>query len=568
MTNRRKQFVINSSQKREYPQQQQPPRLGQPGPSTYQMDNCELRKKDAPAIPEPSLEQYSISLAVRSGTNLSLREEKEIYSKGKELLINSLQNGLTKRVIPIRKREQKTRGKDRQDMKIIWHTAGLSFPCLCSFQSSQLSYTLTRPPPILADLSTFYSLPMITPKIGNQLPHWFEDFEADTEPPFSSLEEFEAEWSTPPRTMPESRCSKLSFMALQSIASSVSPLSSLEVTKRHKKWWRAQIQNDPGYGLIWSFLLPPYTKSLSSTVAPKNGLSGTYHDQENFILPSCSKVYPNPYHPDLHHYARINPEGRVYWLVPVHGPVLIRGVNHPLDEKKTVMVPLQPSAAILSSCESDQVSDLATSSSKMDASVPATISQQPKALSWTPERLKWFITHWVKYCTNSCFGCSSFAFSGPKPDPFLDLALPPPLTVHQYLPSNSPYDVKGQPVRVECGDHLRLYCSAKYALQFKSFLNKVWVPKDFNALVKWQVNKNGCQKNRKGEQQEDNVLDIVSMRVKVERQPGEQHESKSKRQERTEQDWVVDEDKVEKYYIFRDTRLTLVGGREEVLVVA
>ena len=63
------------------------------------------------------------------------------------------------------------------------------------------------------------------------------------------------------------------------------------------------------------------------------------------------------------------------------------------------------------------------------------------------------------------FGQLSVRLSGPKPDPFIDLPLPPPF----------PEKDGRRPVRVEAGDHMRLYVDAKYALKLRTWLRGVEV---------------------------------------------------------------------------------------------
>lgn len=71
------------------------------------------------------------------------------------------------------------------------------------------------------------------------------------------------------------------------------------------------------------------------------------------------------------------------------------------------------------------------------------------------------------------------AFSGPKPDPFINLPSPGPLTRHLYASkskSKSKATKQGDqptPVRPEAGDHMRIYCDAKEALSLRTWLNGV-----------------------------------------------------------------------------------------------
>lgn len=68
-------------------------------------------------------------------------------------------------------------------------------------------------------------------------------------------------------------------------------------------------------------------------------------------------------------------------------------------------------------------------------------------------------------------GALSIRLSGPKPDPFLDLTDPLPLATYQHVPEQLKEMGDGLgPVRAECGDHIRVYVDAKYALALRTWL--------------------------------------------------------------------------------------------------
>ncbi len=65
------------------------------------------------------------------------------------------------------------------------------------------------------------------------------------------------------------------------------------------------------------------------------------------------------------------------------------------------------------------------------------------------------------------FGAISIRLSGPKPDPFIAFTPPPPLVSHQHTP---PGKQGTTPARVDAGDHVRVYCDARYALGLRTWL--------------------------------------------------------------------------------------------------
>ena len=177
----------------------------------------------------------------------------------------------------------------------------------------------------------------------------------------------------------------------------------------------------------------------------------------------------HPFHPDLHRYVNKNPYGRLYWLIPIHGPIIVPRLNDDIIEsgsngkEKDIPVP---------------------SSAKYATGHPSTIAAKavrPALMKWTPELLNHFVKSFLLPLRQSRLFSLSVAFSGPKPDPFIDLPTPGPLTRHLYAPkSKSNSDATKQddhptPVRPEAGDHMRVYCDAKEALGLRTWLNGVAV---------------------------------------------------------------------------------------------
>ena len=173
----------------------------------------------------------------------------------------------------------------------------------------------------------------------------------------------------------------------------------------------------------------------------------------------------HPFHPDLHRYVRINPLGRLYWLIPIHGPVIVPSLNDEIIQSGTNTnekdVPIPSSARY------------ATQHSKLDTAKIV----RPALLRWTPELLDHFVKSFLLPLRQSRLFSLSVAFSGSKPDPFINLPSPAPLTRHLYASKSKSKTTKQgdrpTPVRPEVGDHLRIYCDANEALSLRTWLNGV-----------------------------------------------------------------------------------------------
>lgn len=188
----------------------------------------------------------------------------------------------------------------------------------------------------------------------------------------------------------------------------------------------------------------------------------------------------------------------MYWLIPVHGPVVVQGVN-------TLPEP-QPRPSTRAASKSDSPEDASiilsqfndTQSSSLGIpSVPipsqATLSSvrpkvdlrtRPAPLAWTPALVRHFWTDFVLPLQTDPvlpLGNISLAVSGPKPDPFIALKPPKPLKRHMHA-GKAEHTLEIPPVRVEAGDHIRLYCDAKHALRLRTWLYGIEV--DMESLVR------------------------------------------------------------------------------------
>lgn len=196
----------------------------------------------------------------------------------------------------------------------------------------------------------------------------------------------------------------------------------------------------------------PYPAVSAPAKRVKRGVAAA-----DYILPTKLSSIPHPYHPSLPHHLSSHPNARLHWIIPINGPVCVPGINIPTPSAPHA---LSPSIASLS--EYQPLVDPTT---------------RPFPLAWTPPLLLQFMEKLVGIYQDSSrpYGSLSISLSGPKPDPFLDLPIPAPLATHAHLPSaigTSP----SAPVRPECGDHIRVYVDAKYALGFRTWLHNVEIP--------------------------------------------------------------------------------------------
>jgi hypothetical protein len=193
----------------------------------------------------------------------------------------------------------------------------------------------------------------------------------------------------------------------------------------------------------------------------------------------------HPFHPDLSRYTTKVLEGRVYWLIPIHGPIIVPGLNDKAmsANRRDIEgdVPAPSSAAFHTDVTA--------------AGIPPGKLCRPAQIAWTASLLNHFVQSFLLPLRQSRLYGLSIAFSGPKPDPFIALVPPAPLAKHQYAGKARSADdkdpkklvAKGDaqsaeasgmplgPVRVEAGDHIRLYCDASEALSLRTWLHGVHV---------------------------------------------------------------------------------------------
>lgn len=142
----------------------------------------------------------------------------------------------------------------------------------------------------------------------------------------------------------------------------------------------------------------------------------------------------------------------------------------------------------------------------------------------------------------SPLGNLSIRLSGPKPDPFIDLAPLPRITQHAHLPPGVGAGVP-IPVRPECGDHIRVYVDAKYSLGLRTWLCNVEVPWD-------QVGEHAAKDARAGAQtQAVTQMQIGGGTLQPATRSGKEKGEKG-------------------FRVFNKARLALMGENGEVLVVA
>nr|XP_019051292.1 hypothetical protein I302_01741 [Kwoniella bestiolae CBS 10118]OCF30222.1 hypothetical protein I302_01741 [Kwoniella bestiolae CBS 10118] len=520
--------------------------------------------------------KYSINLALPSDVELSNTEEREYQVRGEEFLHDAWRRSDEKegKLVDLRERSKRViringekptytgKGKAKETSEdVLWYNAGMKFPCVCSLIRYTCSYTLCIKPPLSSHLSHPYLLEdSFVAQDVNDLPPWYIDTDLiDLDPSMDDIPEFEVSWNTPPAEQhqssqlsnPEtvyepspvnldlqkaqSRLRKGKFRAGNTGLDISLPLAEFqagngtssgkavweEESKRRKAHRRGIIRGDSGYGRMWDFLplpsthpsryLPPPVKRVRTKIPPYN-------------LPRAYHSVPHPFHPNLPEYITTNSSRRVYWLIPIHGPVLIPTLNHPMT-KNIYDGQAMPSRGELRDIDIDLDGESGRGAGRE-------VKRKDKVISWTPSLLLSFIRQFLHplYMNDQRpFGELSYAFSGPKPDPFLDIS-------QSRITSSTDITKKMQPdkeetVKPECGDHLRIYCNAKYSLELRTWLHNVKIPiplkksHDADAEGEGDKSANGgdIKQNGKGE---------------------------------------------ESVRIFYKNRLTLVGDRGEVLVVA
>ncbi|RXK41714.1 hypothetical protein M231_00949 [Tremella mesenterica] len=261
--------------------------------------------------------------------------------------------------------------------------------------------------------------------------------------------------------------------------------------KRRKLLWQRLIRADERYGRMWSIIPRPHVREppFSSYVHPSRGPLPNYNLFRSYHLVS------HPYHPNLQRYIRRNPKARVHWVIPIHGPVILRdGPSDPLQlssspspaktsapthrpdshlpipssthmsSTKTFAKDGQNQRTLYRSIPSPSPAILTFSSSRTTAirdhttSIPYPVPPEvppeihpsptnpdtprlsiPATLHWTPSLLQHVLDDFFLPMQNEgLFGPVSIRLSGPKPDPFLDLIPGRPPKEHACLRSTLP----------------------------------------------------------------------------------------------------------------------------------
>ncbi|KIR42572.1 hypothetical protein I307_04536 [Cryptococcus deuterogattii 99/473] len=484
------------------------------------------------SLPDPS--HYTITLIVPPSVSdkLSENDKRDWYVKGEEMIVDAKrgkeQEGMLDRRWGV---FGKGKGKQKAGDAVVWYGAGMRFPCLCSLTSLN-SFTLAKSPPLNSSLTTLepHPKPNQVPRIGANLPNWSkkENFK-DIDPSLEELDEFEMGWENVPPARPPPlpvenskrndvmdewerlpvqhvRSPQLGAGSSQQLTttkyvseslpprqalSPIPKIDPLETLKWHKKWWREQVHSDPSYGLVFSLLPTPHSQPPPRKAPQRRSLSeGLVYP---YKLPRAYYAFPDshPYHPDLSYYCSKKPMARVYWVIPIHGPVLIPGVNYPIDltaqnrnkgVRNKSLKGLIPSFATFtpSSTSSTPVQPFPSSSSTLFSTSVSQSHLQPQssaaAIHWTPPKLSWFLQKWVRESwvddPRGWFGSLSWTLAGPSVSNWVSVPETPPREISK----NAKRAVKPQ-----VGDHLRIYCDAVRALELRLFISKAWVPtQDFS----------------------------------------------------------------------------------------
>ncbi|OWZ69075.1 hypothetical protein AYX15_00254 [Cryptococcus neoformans] len=500
------------------------------------------------SLPDPS--RYTITLAVPPSVSdkLSENDKRDWFVKGEEMIVDA-KRGKEKEEMLDRRWGAfgKGKGKQRADDGVVWYGAGMRFPCLCSLPCLK-SLTLANPPPLNTSLTPLESHPKPNqvPRVGANLPDWSkkENFR-DIDPSLEEMDDFETDWKNvrpapplpplfadiskndvtdewerlpvqpagspqleagPSRQPTTTKQVSKSLLQPQAV-SQISNINASEVSKRYKRWWRKEVHSDPSYGLVFSILPTPHSQPPPRKAPQRRSLSEGLVYLYN--LPRAYYTFPDshPYHPDLSYYCSKRPMARVYWAIPIHGPVLIPGVNHPIDlavqegsqkVEDTWLKGLIPSSATFAPSSSSSSIPVQPIPSSPPISFSTSISQshvqpQPSAatIHWTLPKLSWFLQKWVRESwaddPRGWFGSLSWALAGPSVSNWISLPeIPRELDAHVCVRSSTAKaretsKSERKAVKPQMGDHLRIYCDAERALELRLFISKAWVPtRDFS----------------------------------------------------------------------------------------
>lgn len=245
-----------------------------------------------------------------------------------------------------------------------------------------------------------------------------------------------AETQTPPPS---------SAISTPTVDDSPLPDDYVEDARLRRAWWRDRAN---GFGAFWSSIQRITYPSPSSPADKRRRRSAR---DDAYRIARNMDDFAHPFHPDVAHYCA-KAKARVYWLIPIHGPVIVPGLQDPVSDPAA-----RPWA---SGAEFAQAH-----------TPPESPLSKPRQLQWTPALLNLFLKTrfepaWMD--TERPYGPLHLTFSGPKPDPYLALRPPQLLTTHQHVP----WGKEGRaPVRVEAGDHMRIYCDAARAMSFRTWLH-------------------------------------------------------------------------------------------------
>ncbi|WVR08440.1 hypothetical protein IAU60_005495 [Kwoniella sp. DSM 27419] len=534
---------------------------------TQELDQSLLSVSTAPLPP-----RYDITIALPVNAVLDSDQVRHAYVRGQELLsdgwkrVDEPEGRLVKRrsrwpkqvLLPGDHLVQPASdgGRGKQAGGPLWLTAGLSFPCVCSLRRTEAAYTFARPAPLISSLGRL-AIDELSQRVlaVDELPEWPSTrtiktdalvLEMDSE--LDVLRDFDLQWLSPPDLSPLSNQPSQISQAETIVETSPSikardkgkgktiegdfddpwgldnlglrlPAQKVQMNrqdtvllpvpsdvhvphprprsnrsgweeemKRRKQWWRGVIGTDSRYGYMWEFLPSPY--AAPARYRPKGQLRAKRQPIPPYKLPRSYPTQAHPFHPDLLAHIKANPRMRVYWLVPIHGPVLVPGLSdNPVYPSSKYQQPC-PTAANL--VKQDEISAVHHQTTRNFAQ-GANKSKSPRVIEWTRGLLLTFLETFLRplYMDDDRpLGSLSYALSGPKPDPFLDLPSAKVLDTH-VVPSASvatpsdlatglshSRDAKNTtavelPVRPDCGDHLRIYCDLKHALALRTWLHSV-----------------------------------------------------------------------------------------------
>lgn len=178
----------------------------------------------------------------------------------------------------------------------------------------------------------------------------------------------------------------------------------------------------------------------------------------------------HPFHPDLQYYIDSSPYTRVKWLIPIHGPVDL--VDLPEDEGLVVFRPSSGHLALSEAEYRDMRKRHRQNSSSTGSG--ATIKLSARPIVWTRDSLGETWNLLLKMRKLGRLGPIALALASSEPDPFRPAApqSSSKLDHHRHLPFRSGETVHpdARPVRLEIGDHIKLFCDLRFALAVRQAL--------------------------------------------------------------------------------------------------